>query len=368
MAATSTGTPTYPELEALRGLCDIRLGSDAGLNELYEIKDGTLKGAQSGCKQVIERRTGVSYSLTDIAVEDLHPRRCEELAAAIAAQRQIIDGPNETGEELSVARLACVHEMLHSPDRIYLAAQLAPTAGAVADDLLSVLQKRGRLPEAEAQSIFVRLVLATKRAHDCGTVLRNIKPETIQIRQSEPGGEYEVVVADLHCAAAVPIDDIERPTLTGLHGTPEYCAPEVSIWYWYECEPPQLPEPPPAYGAKIDVWALGMCLHVMLCGCFPFQTDSDDLEHLLRTINCAAFTFDDPGWKKISEDAKDLIQQLLERDPADRPVVEEVLQHPFCAAALAEVMVRVRSSTQLGDLADSALAMLDRATLDEDDL
>ena len=111
---------------------------------------------------------------------------------------------------------------------------------------------------------------------------------------------------------------------------------------------------------------MGICLHVMLCGCFPFSTlDADsstslDEEALLRRINEADFSFEDPGWQRISDDAKDLIQQLLQRDPADRPFVEDVLQHPFCTEALQEVMMRQRShSGPLGDLAESALAMLD---------
>ena len=62
------------------------------------------------------------------------------------------------------------------------------------------------------------------------------------------------------------------------------------------------------------------------------------------------------------------MQQLLQRDPLDRPYLEEVMQHPFCAEALQEMVARVRvHSGTLGDLSDAALAMLDRATLDDDD-
>lgn len=81
-----------------------------------------------------------------------------------------------------------------------------------------------------------------------------------------------------------------------------------------------------------------MVLHVMLCGCFPFQPETEDIEELLRAINTAGFAFDDPGWRKVSESALDLTEQLLQRDPSERPFLEEVLQHPFCAEALQEVM------------------------------
>ena len=127
----------------------------------------------------------------------------------------------------------------------------------------------------------------------------------------------------------------EDACLSGLHGTPEYCAPEVVIWYWHECEPQQLPEPPPLYGVQADAWALGITLHVMLCACFPFEP-SDDVDALLRSINAAEFSFSDSTWKKLSEDALDLVSSLLKRDPEDRLYVEEVLQHPFCAGVVNE--------------------------------
>ena len=61
--------------------------------------------------------------------------------------------------------------------------ELAPQSGAVCDDLLTILVRRSRLAESDARRVFTRLVLAAKRAHDCGAVLRNIKPESIQVRQ-----------------------------------------------------------------------------------------------------------------------------------------------------------------------------------------
>ena len=79
-----------------------------------------------------------------------------------------------------------------------------------------------------------------------------------------------------------------------------------------------MPEPPPPYGSKVDVWALGMCLHVMLCGCFPFDSSLED-ETMLREIWSAEFSFSDPGWAKLSPEALDLVGQLLQKDPADRP-------------------------------------------------
>lgn len=130
------------------------------------------------------------------------------------------------------------------------------------------------------------------------------------------------------------------------------------LWYWHECEPPQLEEVPPPYGITADVWSLGMCLYVMLCGCFPFDPSQSE-EELMRAINAAEFQYEDPGWKRSSEAALDLVKSLLTRDPADRLVIEEVLQHPFCAEAVAQAFELERRAALKEDALDAALDALD---------
>lgn len=343
---------------------DSVLTSEAdGLSAIYNLK-AELGGAQIGCIEAVHRKTGVRYALRRFTTGELERgRKLEELTEAIAAQQRLRDAPTDLGDEVRCARIAVLHEVLQSPEGLLLVSELCPPG----DDLLSMLQQRGRLAEPDARRIFARMVLAAKRAHECGAVLRNIKPETVHVRR-EDGGEYEVWLTELHCAARVPLPVSDDGTLSGLHGTPEYAAPEVAIWYWHESAPPRLPEPPPRYGAKCDVWALGMCLHVMLCGCFPFATDGVGVEELMRAINVADFAFDDPGWASVSEAALELVGLLLAREPADRPYLEEVLQHPFCAEAVQECMTAERAGSLggQGDAAyDAALAALDDGSDDD---
>lgn len=50
---------------------------------------------------------------------------------------------------------------------------------------------------------------------------------------------------------------------------------------------------------------------------------------------------------------------LLQRDPLDRPFLEEVLQHPFCATTVSEtVQVEREASMKTMDM-EAALAALD---------
>ncbi|KAL1496839.1 hypothetical protein AB1Y20_014425 [Prymnesium parvum] len=340
---------------------DTLLTAEEGLLSLYE-KLAELGGAQAGAVEVISRKNGVHYALRTFTRAELSKRKRAEILASIEAQRRLAEAAAAEDEELASASFPRLHEVLQSPRSLMLVSDVVGRGG---DDLLAMIERRGRLKEADARQIFSKLVLATKKVHDAGVVLRSIKPEAVQVAKDPVGGGLNVWIADLRCAIKVAdtsVTEMEE-TLEGLHGTPEYSAPEELLWYWHEQTPPQIPTPPP-YGFKVDVWALGMCLHVMLCGCFPFDASLDE-EPLLREIWTANFSFSDPGWAKLSAEALDLVGQLLQREPADRPFLEEVLQHPFCAGAVADTVQDARDGSMKKTDLDAALAALDMG--DEDD-
>jgi len=331
-------------------LLDVRLKEDAALSRLYEEKGPITQGAQAGCFLVVHKETGVHYSMRVYQNDDLSQWKLGELSAALTAQRKLNDAPAQDDDLRCLSRL---HEVLGSPKRTLVISELTPTQGGTCTDLFTLVDQRGRIGEQDARQIFTRLVLAVKAAHSAGVVLRNVKPEGVQVRQHGGGTEWAVWLADLHCAAPIK-EGAEEECMTGMHGTPEYCAPEVVIWSWHEQG--QLTEPPPMYGVQCDAWALGMCLHVMLCGCFPFDS-SEEEDELLRSINAADFSFSDPGWKKLSADALDMVSSLLKREPDDRFPLEEVLQHPFCAGVVSE-QVRTTAENTFHNF-DKALAALE---------
>ena len=167
--------------EALAALVDVRLKEDGALTRLYDVKGPIEHGAQAGCTLVVHRETGVHYSMRVYANKELSKWKLEELCAAVAAQRKLNDAP----EDEDVRCLTRLHEVLASPSRTLVVSELAPmTDGAVCSDLFAVIDQRGRLKEHDARQVFTRLVLAVKAAHQAGVVLRNIKPEGVQVRRS----------------------------------------------------------------------------------------------------------------------------------------------------------------------------------------
>ena len=117
----------------------------------------------------------------------------------------------DESDDFSLARL---HEVLASSSRLMLISALPKQrGGALCTDLLSLISERGRLSEEVAKPIFAKLVLAVKWAHESSVVLRNLKPEAVQLLRQTADSPWEVHIADLHCAAIT--EEGDEGTLTG---------------------------------------------------------------------------------------------------------------------------------------------------------
>jgi len=77
------------------------------------------------------------------------------------------------------------------------------------------------------------------------------------------------------------------------------------------------------HGHAVDWWSLGTLIYEMLTGLPPFY--SKNINFMYKKILSSELTF--PSY--ISEDARDLLEGLLTRDPERRFKGEDVKEHPF---------------------------------------
>lgn len=95
-------------------------------------------------------------------------------------------------------------------------------------------------------------------------------------------------------------------------GTPYYVAPEVLEGnYGYEC----------------DLWSIGVLLYILLSGYLPFG--GDDPAQVFDKILQAKVTFKQKEWSSVSDEAKDLVQQLLTRDRRKRITASKAINHAW---------------------------------------
>jgi serine/threonine protein kinase len=155
------------------------------------------------------------------------------------------------------------------------------------------------LPEAVAFRFLYQTGLAVKYLHDMKVVHRDIKPENILMDDG-----MNVKVCDFGWSANIE-DDEARTTVCG---TLEYMPPEIINEQ--------------THNSKADLWCLGVMLYEMTQGRSPFAASS--LTELKTAIKKEKIVFR----PETSDEAKDLILQLMEFDVDKRMDIDSLLIHP----------------------------------------
>ncbi|CAM9817731.1 unnamed protein product, partial [Ascophyllum nodosum] len=162
--------------------------------------------------------------------------------------------------------------------------------------------------EEEARDLCRVLLRAVKYLHDQGVVHRDLKPENLLVASKTD--DTSIRLADFGFAC-----NVRDRLATDPCGTPAYMAPEI-LW----ARP---------YGMSVDMWSTGVIIFIILGGYPPFY--DQDQRRLFRNIKSGNFKFDPQHWDGVSEEAKDLIRNLLTVDPSRRLTADQAINHPWLA-------------------------------------
>ncbi|GME80043.1 unnamed protein product [Ambrosiozyma monospora] len=120
-------------------------------------------------------------------------------------------------------------------------------------------------------------------------------------------------IGDFGLATIISSPDKKRYTICG---TPNYIAPEV------------LGGKNVGHSFEVDVWAVGIMMHALLFGKPPFQ--AKDVQVIYERIKKNEYGF--PEESTVSEEARDLITDILCTNPAERLTLDEILEHEWFQA------------------------------------
>jgi len=80
----------------------------------------------------------------------------------------------------------------------------------------------------------------------------------------------------------------------------------------------------PGYGKGVDIWALGVCLYILLSGVHPYQVP--DEEEMLDNIESGVWSWKGNNWTNVSEAARTLIMNMMCPDASARWDAEKCLE------------------------------------------
>jgi len=167
-----------------------------------------------------------------------------------------------------------------------------------ADNLQKHLAKRP-YEETKAIGLFRQILRGLRAAHELGIIHRDMKPENILVNK-----DGVAFITDFGIATTA-----DRVRRTELAGTPDYMSPEQ-----LRCED---------VTPSSDLYSCGVMLYRMLSGKLPFQVDS---VHKMIEAQLHETPQPLPDELDLSPVIRDLIDWLLQKQPADRPQnAQEVL-------------------------------------------
>uniref|UniRef100_A0A670IJV0 Serine/threonine-protein kinase PLK4 n=1 Tax=Podarcis muralis TaxID=64176 RepID=A0A670IJV0_PODMU len=190
--------------------------------------------------------------------------------------------------------------------------------------------RKTRFSEEEVRNFMHQIITGMLYLHSHGILHRDLTLSNLLLTNN-----MNIKIADFGLATQLTMPHEKHYTMCG---TPNYISPEIATRS--------------AHGLESDVWSLGCMLFTLLAGRPPFDTDT--VKNTLNKVVLADYEM--PVF--LSEEAQDLIHQLLRKNPADRLSLSSVLDHPFMSKCNS---ARSKDSGTVEDSMDSGNATISTA-------
>ena len=199
--------------------------------------------------------------------------------------------------------------------------------------LSKYIRNTGPLEEQVTRFFFLQLWNAVSFMHEQHYVHLDIKLDNILLDDF-----FNVKLGDLGIALCAKNTS---GYIAHRRGTPKYMAPEVE----------KASDKAPFNVFSADIYSLGVCLHLLLFGEYPESKFNEEKVPTENSSNESDETMSDNESKEcsikdsislsISESWLDLLEDLLNVNPHNRPAISKILSHPWLNQEVNESLIEM---------------------------
>ena len=284
------------------------------LLDQFNIKEKIGKGKFGLVKYGIHKETNRPVAIKIMAKKNMKKQDLE-LAKTEIDILKICQHPN----------IIKLYDIFDNSDYIYIVMEYCGGG-----DLFSYIEKRNyKLNESRAAEIIHKLSMAVYYLHSYGIIHRDLKPENILMTDESENADIRLLDFGLSKIIG-PNEKCLEP-----FGTLSFVAPEV------------LKGKP--YDKTVDLWSIGIIAYLLLCGFLPFDDEHSEREIARQTIQDPV-PFPNDIWDKLSNEAKEFVDGLLQKKPEDRMSITQVLESKWITKFCKTSEMRMNQEKKRGSL------------------
>ncbi|XP_032801989.2 myosin light chain kinase, smooth muscle isoform X1 [Petromyzon marinus] len=267
----------------------VSINPNKKLNDLYDVKERLGTGRFGQVFKLVEKKSGKTFA-------------GKFIKALTAKDKESIHQEIALMNSLHHPKLVQCVDAFESKTDIIMVLELI-SGGELFE---RIIDEDFELTERECIKYMRQIVEGVQFMHRQGIVHLDLKPENIMCL-NQTGNRIKIIDFGL----ARKLENVKN--LKVMFGTPEFVAPEVINY-----------EP---IGYATDMWSVGVICYILVSGLSPLMGDNDN--ETLANVTSATWDFDDEAFDEISEDSKDFISHLLQKNMKERLTCTQCVEHPW---------------------------------------
>ncbi|KAI6176413.1 Protein kinase domain-containing protein [Aphelenchoides bicaudatus] len=272
----------------------------------YEIEHTIGKGNNAVVKLAKHRITK-----TEVAIKIIDKRRLDpESLKKVYREIQVL-------KKTKHPHIIKLYQVMESTNMLYLVTEYAKRG-----EIFDFIAKHKKMTEDMAREKFWQIISAVDYLHKHNLCHRDLKAENILL-----DANYDIKLVDFGFSNFWQTDNL----LNTYCGSAPYASPEIF-------------EGRPYTGPEVDIWSLGVCLYVLVCGVLPFE--GGNLQQLRDRVLSGRIRI--PFF--LSTECEALIRKMLTLDPAKRPTIEQIKNMKWMRQSEMEPKLRTLNNLYYTDL------------------